>query len=152
MSHYRSNLRDIRFDLFELLGRDDVYGSPPFADFTPDAADTVLDEAERYATNKLALTFSDVDRAATTFDAATHSVRLPQDYRASAADYLSSGWLDLDLPEELSGQAVPPSLRWCVSELMLGANAAIPRALTSFRRWFASCTRRAPNRSGVWRS
>ena len=129
MSHYRSNLRDIRFDLFELLGRDDVYGSAPFADFTPDAADTVLDEAERYATNKLALSFSDVDRGAVTFDATTHSVRLPQDYRASAADYLSSGWLDLDLPEELSGQAVPPTLRWCVTELMLGANAAIPQGL-----------------------
>jgi alkylation response protein AidB-like acyl-CoA dehydrogenase len=129
MSHYRSNLRDIRFDLFELLGRDAVYGSSPFGDFTADAAATVLEEAERYATHKLAPSFSDVDRAPVTFDAATHSVRLPEDYRAAAADYLSSGWLDLDLPEELSGQAVPPSLRWCVTELMLGANAAIPQGL-----------------------
>ena len=46
MSHYRSNLRDIRFDLFELLGRDAVYGSSPFGDFTADAAATVLEEAE----------------------------------------------------------------------------------------------------------
>lgn len=128
MSHYRGNLRDIRFDLFELLGRDGVYGSTPFADVTVNAAGAVLDEAERYASTRLALSFSDADRAVT-LDVATHSVRLPDDYRESAADYLSSGWLDLDLPAELSGQAVPPTLRWCVTELMLGANAAIPQGL-----------------------
>jgi hypothetical protein len=29
MSHYRSNLRDIFFNLFELLGRDEVLGHGP---------------------------------------------------------------------------------------------------------------------------
>ena len=31
MSHYKSNLRDIEFNLFEVLGRDEVLGTGPFA-------------------------------------------------------------------------------------------------------------------------
>ncbi|ROZ52905.1 acyl-CoA dehydrogenase [Rhodococcus sp. WS1] len=129
MSHYRSNLRDIRFDLFELLERSDVYGTGLFEDIAPDQAETILTEAERYATNKLARSFSDVGRDRVEFDPATNSVRLPENYHVDAADYLNSGWLDLELPQALSDQAVPPSLKWCVSELMLGANAAIPQGL-----------------------
>ncbi len=30
MGHYKSNLRDIEFNLFEMLGRQDVLGSEPF--------------------------------------------------------------------------------------------------------------------------
>ena len=30
MSHYKSNLRDIHFNLFELLGRQDILGAGPF--------------------------------------------------------------------------------------------------------------------------
>ncbi|MBQ7805958.1 acyl-CoA dehydrogenase [Rhodococcus sp. (in: high G+C Gram-positive bacteria)] len=129
MSHYRSNLRDIKFDLFDLLDRGSVYGSGLFDEFGVDAAHTVLDEAERYATNKLASTFADGDREPVTFDAADNSVRLPSAYRQSAADYLNSGWLDLELPQAMSEQAIPPSLKWCVTEMMLGANAAIPQGL-----------------------
>jgi len=32
MSHYKSNLRDIEFNLFEVLGRDEVLGTGPFGE------------------------------------------------------------------------------------------------------------------------
>ena len=32
MSHYKSNLRDIEFNLFEVLGRDDILGTELYAD------------------------------------------------------------------------------------------------------------------------
>ncbi len=31
MSHYKSNLRDIFFNLFEVLGRDEILGRGPYA-------------------------------------------------------------------------------------------------------------------------
>ncbi|MGQ4618913.1 acyl-CoA dehydrogenase C-terminal domain-containing protein [Nocardia sp. R7R-8] len=129
MSHYHSNIRDMQFVLFDLLDGRSRYGTAPFADVDPEMAKTILTEAAGYATDRLALTFSDRDREPVSFDPATHSVRLPSAYRDAAADYLDSGWLELDLPEEISGQNVPPSLRWCVTELMLGANPAIPQGL-----------------------
>ena len=30
MSHYKSNLRDIQFNLFEVLRRQDLLGQPPY--------------------------------------------------------------------------------------------------------------------------
>ena len=33
MGHYKSNLRDIEFNLFEVLGRDDVLGTGPFEEY-----------------------------------------------------------------------------------------------------------------------
>ncbi|WP_280399766.1 acyl-CoA dehydrogenase [Nocardia carnea] len=129
MSHYHSNIRDMQFVLFDLLDGRSRYGHAPFTDVDPSAATAVLTEAARYATDRLAQSFSDTDRDPVAFEPATHSVRLPSAYRAAAAEYLDSGWLDLDLPAEISGQNAPPTLRWCVTELMLGANPAIPQGL-----------------------
>ena len=129
MSHFHSNIRDMQFVLFDLLDCGALYGQAPFSDIDAESAASILTEAARYATNRLALTFSDSDREPPSFDPATHSVELPSAYRNAAAEYLESGWLDLDLPADISGQNVPPSLRWCVTELMLGANPAIPQGL-----------------------
>ena len=38
MGHYKSNLRDIEFNLFELLGRDEVLGIGPFAEIDSETA------------------------------------------------------------------------------------------------------------------
>ncbi len=32
MSHYKSNVRDIEFNLFEVLGREEILGVAPYAD------------------------------------------------------------------------------------------------------------------------
>ena len=42
MSHYKSNIRDIEFNLFEVLGRDEVLGSGPFAEVDADTARSIL--------------------------------------------------------------------------------------------------------------
>src|SRR3954453_15867150 len=42
MGHYRSNLRDLEFTLFELLGRDRVLGSGPYEDVDGDTAPEML--------------------------------------------------------------------------------------------------------------
>ena len=44
MGHFRSNLRDIEFNLFEVLKRQDLLGADPFADVDEDTARGILDE------------------------------------------------------------------------------------------------------------
>jgi hypothetical protein len=50
MGHYKSNLRDIEFNLFEVLRRQDLLGSGPFADLDEETARGILDEVNRLAT------------------------------------------------------------------------------------------------------
>ena len=54
MGHYKSNLRDIEFTLFEVLGRQEVLGTGPYAEVDEDTARSILDEVDRLATGPLA--------------------------------------------------------------------------------------------------
>ena len=49
MSHYKSNLRDIEFNLFEVLGRQELLGTGPFAEVDTDTARDMLAEINRLA-------------------------------------------------------------------------------------------------------
>jgi alkylation response protein AidB-like acyl-CoA dehydrogenase len=125
MGHYKSNLRDIEFTLFEVLGRSQVLGSGPYAEVDEDTARSILDEVDRLARTELADSLLDSDRNPPEFDPATHEVRMPESFKRSYQAYMDAEWWRLDLNEELGGTVVPPSLRWAVAELVLGANPAV---------------------------
>jgi alkylation response protein AidB-like acyl-CoA dehydrogenase len=125
MSHYKSNLRDIEFNLFEVLRRQDLLGEPPYPDLDQDTARTILAELNTMATGPLAASFADADRNPPVFDPATHSVRVPESLRASYRAFMDAEWYRLSLPAELGGTPAPRSLNWAMAELILGSNSAI---------------------------
>ena len=143
MGHYRSNLRDIEFNLFEVFGRGAVLGSGPYEDVDAEVAHEILTEVERLATHELADSLLESDRTPPVFDPATHSVTLPAAFKASYQAYLDAEWWRLDVPAELGGTVVPPSLRWAVAELVLGANPAVHMYSSGFA--FASTMYRLGN-------
>jgi alkylation response protein AidB-like acyl-CoA dehydrogenase len=124
MGHYRSNLRDIEFNLFEVLDRKQVLGSTPYAELDPDTARSVLQEVDRLAREELADSFTEADREPPRFDPASSSVRLPACLHKSFGALMDAEWYRLELPEELGGIGAPPSLRWAAAELLLGSNPA----------------------------
>jgi alkylation response protein AidB-like acyl-CoA dehydrogenase len=125
MSHYRSNLRDIEFNLFEVLRRQDVLAQPPYPELDEETVRGILGELERMATGPLAESFADADRNPPVFDAATHSVRIPESLRKSYRTFMDAEWYRLSLPTELGGTQAPRSLNWAMAELILGANPAV---------------------------
>ncbi len=124
MSHYKSNLRDLEFNLFEVFGTGRRLGRGPYADLDAATAREILAEVDRMATGELAAPFADADRNPPVFDPVTHSVRMPESFKKSFAALMDAEWFRLDLPEHLGGTGAPPSLRWAVAELLLGANPA----------------------------
>ncbi len=125
MSHYKSNLRDIEFNLFEVFGRGDVLGTSPFGEVDSDTAREILHEIDRLAREELAPSFASADRNPPVFDPETHTVRMPAEFKNAYHAYMDAEWYRLDLPEELGGQSVPSSLKWAIAELVLGANPPI---------------------------
>ncbi len=125
MGHYKSNLRDIEFTLFEVLGRQKMLGTGPYAEVDEDTARSILDEVERLASGPLAASLLASDRNPPVYDPATRSVTMPEEFRKSYQAYMDAEWWRMDLPEELGGTVVPPSLRWAVAELILGSNPAV---------------------------
>jgi alkylation response protein AidB-like acyl-CoA dehydrogenase len=125
MSHYKSNLRDIEFNLFEVLGRQDLLGTEPYADLDEETVRSVLDEVNRLATGPLADSFAEADRNPPVFDPATGTASLPEGFKRSYRAFTDGQWWRLDVPPGLGGIGAPRSLHWAVAELILGANPAI---------------------------
>ncbi|MEZ5117814.1 MAG: acyl-CoA dehydrogenase [Candidatus Nanopelagicales bacterium] len=124
MTHYKSNLRDLEFNLFEVFGAQDRMGVGPFHDMDPETAKHVLQEVERLAAGPLAESFADADRNPPVFDPATNSVTIPESFKKSFRALMDAEWWRLDLPEHLGGTGAPPSLRWAAAEMLLGSNPA----------------------------
>jgi alkylation response protein AidB-like acyl-CoA dehydrogenase len=125
MGHYKSNLRDIEFNLYEVFGADKNLGQGPFSNLDKDSSRDILKEVERLCTNDLAASFVDGDRFPPVFDKETGSVTLPPSFIKSYETYHEGGWDKFPLAEALGGVGAPPSLVWAVSEMILGANPAI---------------------------
>ncbi|MFE9722194.1 acyl-CoA dehydrogenase [Streptomyces sp. NPDC005794] len=125
MGHYKSNLRDIEFNLFEVLGRDKVYGTGPFAEMDVDTAKSILDEVTRLAENELADSYADADRNPPVFDPETNTAPVPASFKKSYQAFMDSEYWRLGLPEEIGGTTSPRSLIWGYAELLLGSNPAV---------------------------
>ena len=67
MGHYIANLRDIEFNLFEVLGIGGVLGAGRYRDLDVDTVRTMLDEVARLAEGPIADSFTDADRNPSVF-------------------------------------------------------------------------------------
>jgi len=125
MSHYRSNLRDVTFNLFEVFGVDRLLGHTPFADLDPDTVRGLLAQTDRLAREELATSYAEGDRNPPVFDPASHTAPVPPGVARSYRALMDSEFWRLDLPPELGGTVAPRSVWWSLAELILGANAPV---------------------------
>ncbi|MEV8506828.1 acyl-CoA dehydrogenase [Actinoplanes sp. NPDC051475] len=125
MTHYKSNLRDLEFNLFEVFGADRAFGQAPFDGIDAETARDMLAEVNRLAREDLAASYTDADRNPPKFDPATHTAPLPESFKKSYAAFMASEFWRLDLPESLGGTLAPRTLWWAIAEQILGSNAPV---------------------------
>jgi alkylation response protein AidB-like acyl-CoA dehydrogenase len=125
VSHYKSNIRDIEFNLFEVLNRDEVLGTGPFAEVDGDTARSILSEIDRLAREELAASFEDGDRNPPVFDPKTNTAPVPESFKKSYRAWMDAEYWRLGTLAELGGTPAPSSINWAMGELVLGANPAL---------------------------
>ena len=125
MGHYKSNVRDINFNLFEVLGTDKVLGTGPFSDLDEETARGLIAEVAKLAEGPLAESFYDADRNPPVFDPDTNTVALPDSFKKSWKALHDGEWWRLETLPELGGQLVPRTILWGVAEQVLGSNPAL---------------------------
>jgi alkylation response protein AidB-like acyl-CoA dehydrogenase len=125
MGHYKSNVRDLEFNLFEVFSIQDRFGKGPFEQADEDTARGILAELHNLGTGPLGASFAEGDRIGTTFDPKTHAVTLPEGFKKSYQALWDGEWYRLGLPNNLGGFGIPPSVQWTAAELILGANPAV---------------------------
>jgi hypothetical protein len=126
MGHYKTNVRDQEFNLFEVFRVQDRLNAGAFGEDGADeeTARGVLHELAKLAVGPLSESFADADRNPPVFDPATHSVTLPDSLKKSYKALWDGEWYRLGLPAELGGYGIPPTVQWAAAELILGANPA----------------------------
>jgi alkylation response protein AidB-like acyl-CoA dehydrogenase len=123
--HYKPNLRDIFFHLFEVLDiQHRVLGKAPFAGMDEDSARAALEGFLEVLQATWAPAFVPGDRDGAVFDG-KGNVKLPASYHKALDAYYQGGWNKLELPESLGGYGAPPTVRWAGFELMAGANPSV---------------------------
>jgi alkylation response protein AidB-like acyl-CoA dehydrogenase len=119
---YRAPLQDLAFALDHVLGSDALAGCPPFADFTPDLAASVLEEAARLAEGVLDPLYGSADREGAQWSA--DGVRTPAGFKAAYREFVAGGWPQLRAAAAYGGQGMPAVLVTAVEELFASANLA----------------------------
>ncbi|MCM6778417.1 acyl-CoA dehydrogenase family protein, partial [Nocardia sp. CDC141] len=124
MQHYRSNVRDLEFNLFEVLGLGPILDGDAFGDLDTDTVREMLAQVRRLAEGPLAQSYAEADRNPPVFDPRTHTVAIPASFKKSVRALQEGGWDKVGLPEALGGLGVPRTVHWAISELILGAQPA----------------------------
>jgi alkylation response protein AidB-like acyl-CoA dehydrogenase len=125
MGHYKSNVRDLEFNLFETLGLEQVLADQAFGDLDGESVRQMLSEAARLAEGPVAESFADGDRHPPTFDPDTHVVSLPEPFKKSLSAWRDGEWFRVGLDEDVGGVPAPSTVQWAINELVLGANPPV---------------------------
>ena len=124
MGHYKSNIRDLEFNLFEVLALEKVLAGGEFGDLDTDTVHEMLSEAARLAEGPLADSFAETDRHPPTFDPDTHVVSIPDPFKRSLRAWREAEWFRVGLDEQVGGVSAPAMVAWAINELPLGAQPA----------------------------
>ncbi|KZS85203.1 acyl-CoA dehydrogenase [Mycobacterium persicum] len=122
MGHYIANVRDLEFNLFEVLDVGAVLGTGRYSELDADTVRTILAEAARLAEGPVAETFAYADRNPPVFDPATHSISVPDELVKTVQAIKDAEWWRLGLAEEIGGMPAPAPLVWAVNEMIYCAN------------------------------
>ncbi len=125
MGHYKSNVRDLVFNLVEVLHLEKVLASGEFGDLDVDTVREMLSEAARLAEGPVADSFAEADRHPPVFDPQTHSVTLPDAFTESFRAWVGGEWFRIGLDEAVGGVPAPAMVAWALNELPLGAQPAV---------------------------
>ena len=124
MGHYIANLRDIEFNLFEILNIGSVLGSGDYADLDVDTVRTMLDEVARLAEGPIADSFAEADRNPPVFEPDRHTISVPAELAKSVQAVKDAEWWRIGLAEEIGGVSAPSPVIWAIHEMLHCANPA----------------------------
>jgi alkylation response protein AidB-like acyl-CoA dehydrogenase len=110
----------MRFVLEELLPTGRLTGAPQLTDWSPELAQSVLEEAARFAENVLEPLNQPGDVAGARWT--PDGVVTPPGFREAYAQFVAGGWPALGAPEDVGGQPVPLVLVTAVGEFWASAN------------------------------
>lgn len=117
---YKAPISEIAFALKKVAGLEPAMEKGLLGELTPDLLDAVLEEAGRFASEKIAPLAEVGDREGTSVTDGV--VTTPTGWKELYGAWIAGGWNALTGPEEYGGQALPTSLSAAVFEMWNSAS------------------------------
>jgi alkylation response protein AidB-like acyl-CoA dehydrogenase len=123
MSHYKVDMRDVTFALFDWLNVGQLSDHEPFKTFEidEDTMKMVIEEAYKFAFNEVSPLFKDSEFTAEFEDG---KVKLPPEFKKAFDGFCENGWLSLTANPEFGGQGFPGTIGAAAMEFFCGASIA----------------------------
>jgi alkylation response protein AidB-like acyl-CoA dehydrogenase len=125
MGHYKANLRDIEFNLFEALALGEVLDSGSVGELDAATSREILTEVARFAQGPVAESFVASDREPPVFLPGEHTITVPDPIRKTVQAIWDAEWWRLGVAPEIGGTAVARSVAWAALEMIICANPAL---------------------------
>jgi alkylation response protein AidB-like acyl-CoA dehydrogenase len=125
MGHYKANLRDIEFNLFEALALGDLLDSGAVGELDSATSREILAEVARFAQGPVAESFVASDRTPPVFLPDEHTITVPDPIRKTVQAIWDAEWWRLGVTPEIGGTAVSRTVVWAVLEMIICANPAL---------------------------
>jgi alkylation response protein AidB-like acyl-CoA dehydrogenase len=122
VSHYNANLRDIEFNLFEVLPLGAALDAGTYGDLDAETARSILDEVSKLAEGVVAETFAEADRNPPVFLPEEHRITVSEELAKTVRVVKEAEWWRLGLDERAGGTPAPAALVWATQEMLISAN------------------------------
>ncbi len=119
---YRAPLKDLSFVLHRVIDDGQLVGCAAFSDYSADLADTILQEAGKFAENVLDPLWKSADREGAKWT--PEGVRTPTGFDAAYRQFVEGGWPALRADPHFGGQGAPTVIGTAVEELWASSNLA----------------------------
>ncbi len=119
---YRAPLGEMQFILHQLLPMSDICNLPGYEDVSEDLVNTILDEADKFASQVLSPLNWSGDQAGCIYQ--DGAVQTPEGFKQAYQQYSEAGWISLAANSNFGGQGLPLSLATPVNEMWHSANMA----------------------------
>ena len=122
MQEYQAPLADMKFVLRELVDMKLLAQLPGFGEMTPDLADSVLEEAAKFAGGVLSPLNRSGDLEGVRWQ--DGQVLTASGWKQAYERFAADGWNSLSCPVEFGGQNLPRALSALIEEMWNGANVS----------------------------
>jgi alkylation response protein AidB-like acyl-CoA dehydrogenase len=119
LNHYKADLRDFKFLLFEQFKLQELLGKAPYADWGKDEVEAVLDEVYAWVCKELGPINSIGDREGCHLE--DGKVTTPPGFKEAWKALAEAGWRMLAVDPEQGGQGSPFTVHAMVEEMMCGS-------------------------------
>ena len=117
MAQYKTDLRDISFNLFEQLKVQEH-----IEDYGPEDLKDILIQFDKFVENEIYPTRQKGDEEGVSLN--ENGVKTPECFKQAKEQFYANGWYGLGYPEEIGGMPAPHSVNFACTSLYVGANCA----------------------------